>query len=120
MFDSLKAETLAKQNDLITEQADQKDPLGIGFLHLIPVFIKRLKTQRGLKRIFFFLNQVNNNVTLTDDHLEVMFTTTDEETRQIEQPIEYLIERTKHKCKRFCRFFSNEAELKQHHCELPI
>ena len=40
--------------------------------------------------------------------------------RQIEQPMECLIERTNHKCKRYTRFFSNEAVLKQHHCERPI
>ena len=40
--------------------------------------------------------------------------------RQIEQPMEYLIERTKHKCKRCTGFFSNEAALKQYHCEPQI
>ena len=40
------------------------------------------------------------NKNLTDDQLEAMFTATDEEMQQIEQPMEYLIERTKHKCKR--------------------
>ena len=40
--------------------------------------------------------------------------------RQIEQPMEYLIERTKLKCKRCTGFFSNEAALKQHHCEPQI
>ena len=29
-------------------------------------------------------------------------------------------ERTKHKCRRCTRFFSNEAALKQHHCEPQI
>ena len=60
------------------------------------------------------------NKTLTDDQLEVMFTATDEEMRQIEQPIECLIEKTKHKCKRCTRFFSNEAALKQHNRELQL
>ena len=46
--------------------------------------------------------------------------TTDEEMRQIEQPVECLIERTKHKCRRCTRFFSSEAALKQHHCEPQI
>ena len=55
---------------------------------------------------------------LTDNQLEAMFTETDEEMRKIEQPMECLIERTKHKCKRCTRFFSNEAALKQHPCEL--
>ena len=60
------------------------------------------------------------NKNLTDDQLEAMFTATDEDMRQIEQPLESLIERTKHKCKRCTRFFSNEAALKQHQCELQI
>ena len=60
------------------------------------------------------------NNTLTDDQLEATFTTTDEEMWQIEQPIECLIERTKHKCKRCTRFFSNQVTLEQHHCEPPI
>ena len=60
----------------------------------------------------------NNN--LTDDQLEAMFTVTDEEMRQIQQPMKCLIERTKHKCKSCTIFFSNEAALKQHHCEPPI
>ena len=37
----------------------------------------------------------NNN--LTDDQLEVMFTASDVEMQQIEQPMECLIERTKQK-----------------------
>ena len=49
-----------------------------------------------------------------------MFTATDEEMQQIEQPMECLIERTKHKRKRFTRFFSNDTALKLHHCEPPI
>ena len=40
--------------------------------------------------------------------------------QQIEQPIECLIERIKHKCKSCTRFFSNEAALKQHQCEPQI
>ena len=40
--------------------------------------------------------------------------------RQIEQPMECLAERTKHKCKRYTRFFSNKAALKQHQCEPKI
>ena len=55
---------------------------------------------------------------LTNDQLEAMFTATDGEIRKIEQTMEYLIERTKHKCKRCTRFFSNEAAL--NHCELSI
>ena len=39
---------------------------------------------------------------------------------QIEQPMECLIERTKHKCKGCTKFFSNGAALKQHHCESQI
>ena len=49
-----------------------------------------------------------------------MFATTDEEMQQIEQPMEFLMERNQNKCKRCTRFFSNEALLKQHHCEPPI
>ena len=60
------------------------------------------------------------NNTFTDDQLEAMFTATDDEMQQIEQPMECLIERTSHKCKRCTRFFSNEAALKQNHCEPPI
>ena len=60
------------------------------------------------------------NKNLTDDQLKAMFTATDEEMRQIEQPMECLIERTKYKCKRGTRFLSNEAALKQHHCEPQI
>ena len=60
------------------------------------------------------------NNTLTDDQLEAIFLATDEEMRQIEQPMKCLIERTKHKRKRCTRFFSNEAVLKQHHCKPPI
>ena len=59
------------------------------------------------------------NNSLTDNQLEAMFTATDEEMRKIEQPMECLIERTNHKCKRCTRFFSNEAALKQHHYEPP-
>ena len=60
------------------------------------------------------------NKNLTDDQVEARFTATDEEMRQIEQPMECLIERNKHKCKRSTRFFSNEAGLKQHYCEPQI
>ena len=60
------------------------------------------------------------NKNLTDDQLEAMFTATDEEMRQIEQPVECLIEKTKRKCKRCTRLFSNEAALKQHNCEPQI
>ena len=49
-----------------------------------------------------------------------MFTTTDEKMRQIEQPMECFLERNNRKYKRCKRFFSDEASLKQHHCELPI
>ena len=41
------------------------------------------------------------NKKLTDDQPEAILTVTDEEMRQIEQPIEYLIARTKHKCNSF-------------------
>ena len=51
------------------------------------------------------------NKNLTDYQLEAMFTGTDEEMQQTEQPMEYLIERSKHKCRRCTRFFSNEAAL---------
>ena len=60
------------------------------------------------------------NKSLTDDQLDTIFTETDEEIEQTEQPMECLIERTKHKCKRCTRFFSYEAVLKQHQCELQI
>ena len=60
------------------------------------------------------------NKNLTDDQLEAMFTATGEEMRQIEEPMECLIERTKHKCRRCTRFFSNEAVLKQQNCEPQI
>ena len=60
------------------------------------------------------------NKNLTDDQLEAMFRVTDEEMLQTEQPVECLIERTKHKCKRCTRFFSNKAALKQHHYEPQI
>ena len=49
-----------------------------------------------------------------------MFTATDEKMPQTDQLMECLIERTNHKCKRCTRFFSNEAALKQHHCEPSI
>ena len=60
------------------------------------------------------------NKNLTDNQLEATFTATDEEMRQIEQPIECLIKRTNHKRKSCTRFFSNESALKQHHCEPRI
>ena len=60
------------------------------------------------------------NKNLTDDKLEAMFTATDEEMQQIEQPMECLIERTKHKCKRCTRFVWNKAAFKQHQYELQI
>ena len=60
------------------------------------------------------------NKNLTDDQLEATFTATDEEMRQIEQPIECLIKRTNHKRKSCTRFFSNESALKQHHREPRI
>ena len=60
------------------------------------------------------------NNTLTDAQLEAMFVTTDKEMRHIKQRMECLIERTRHKCKRCTKFFSNEAGLRQHHCEPPI
>ena len=60
------------------------------------------------------------NKNLTHDQLEAMFTATDENMQQIEQPMEFLIERTKHKCKRCIRFFSSEAALKQHYFEPQI
>ena len=52
------------------------------------------------------------NNTLIDDQFEAMFTATDEEMRQTEQPMEFFLERTKHKCKRCTRFFSSEAAFK--------
>ena len=58
--------------------------------------------------------------TLTDAQLQVMFSTTDEEMQRIKQPMDWPIERTKHKCKKCVRFFSNETALKQHHFELPF
>ena len=60
------------------------------------------------------------NKNLTDDQLEAMFIETDEEMQQTEQPMECLIERTKHKCKMCTRFFSNKTALKQHQCERQI
>ena len=39
---------------------------------------------------------------------------------RLSKPMEYFIQRTKHKCKRCTRFFSNEAALNQYHCEPPI
>ena len=63
---------------------------------------------------------MGSNNALTDAQLEAIFATTDKEMRHIEQPMECLMERTQHKCRRCTRFFSNEAALKQHHCKPPI
>ena len=60
------------------------------------------------------------NNSLNNNQLKAMFPATDEEMQQIVQPMECLIERIKHKCKRCGRFFSNEAALKQHHWEPQI
>ena len=60
------------------------------------------------------------NKNLTDDQLKAMFTGTDEEMLHIGKPMECLIESTKHKRKRCCRFLSNKAALKQHHCKPQI
>ena len=61
------------------------------------------------------------NNTLTDAQSEAMFVTTVKEMRHIKQRMEEcLIERTRHKCKKCTKFFSNEAALRQHHCEPPI
>ena len=60
------------------------------------------------------------NKNLTNDQPQVMITATDEEMWQTEQPMTCLTERTKHKCQRCTRFFSNQAALKQHHCEPQI
>ena len=53
------------------------------------------------------------NNTLTNAELKVMLVVTEEE---IQQQMECPIERTQHKCRK-CATFSNEAALKQHHCE---
>ena len=60
------------------------------------------------------------NKILTNDQLKSMFTATDEEMQQTEEPMECFIERTKQKCKRCTKLLSNEAALKQHHCEPQI
>ena len=60
------------------------------------------------------------NKNLTNDQLKSMFTATDEEMQQTEEPMECFIERTKQKCKRCTKLLSNEAALKQHHCEPQI
>ena len=60
------------------------------------------------------------NSTLNESQLEAMFATTDEEMRQIEQPMDCRIERTQRKYKKCARFFSKEAALKEHQCEPPI
>ena len=65
------------------------------------------------------------NKNLTGDQLEAMFTAAYEEMRQIEQPTECLIERTKHKCRSYTRFLqtqmqtSNQKE-KCPHCSKTI
>ena len=55
------------------------------------------------------------NKNLTDNQLQAMFTATNEEMWELEQPIKCLTERTK--CN---RIFSNKAALNQHHCELQM
>ena len=55
------------------------------------------------------------NKNLTDNQLQAMFTATNEEMWELEQPIKCLTERTK--C---TRIFSNKAALNQHHCELQM
>ena len=60
------------------------------------------------------------NNTITDAQLEEIFPMTDDVKQQIEQLIEFPIERPQHKCKKCARFFSNKAALKQHHCKPPI
>ena len=57
---------------------------------------------------------------LTNDQLEAIFTATHKEMRQIEQPMQCLIERAKNKWKSCAKCFSNKAALKQHQCELQI
>ena len=52
------------------------------------------------------------NKNFTDDQLKAMFVVADEEMRLIEQPMECLIERIKHKCKRYTRLFSNNTTMK--------
>ena len=49
------------------------------------------------------------NKNLTKDQLEAMFTATDEEIQKIEQSMECLMERTKHKCKSCTRFFPKRS-----------
>ena len=49
-----------------------------------------------------------------------MFTATDKEMGHIEQPMEYLIERTNYKCKKCTKFFSNDVAVKQHQFESRI
>ena len=56
----------------------------------------------------------------TDAQLKAIFATTDDEMQHMEQTMDCPIERTKHKCKKCVRFFSNEDGLRQHHCEPPI
>ena len=60
------------------------------------------------------------NSTLTDAQLKSMFVMTDEEMRQVEQPMECLIDRTQHKCKRHTRFFSKETAINNTTVNLPL
>ena len=60
------------------------------------------------------------NKTLTNTQFKAMFATADNEMRLIKQPMECPIDRTKHKCKKCARFFSNKAALKQHPFKPPI
>ena len=63
---------------------------------------------------------MDSNKTLTNAQFKAMFATIDDEMKQIEQLMECPIERTKRKCKKCPRFFSNEATLKHHHFEPPM
>ena len=49
------------------------------------------------------------NKNLTDDQLEVMFTASDEEMLKIEQPMEYLIGKTKHKMQEVYQIFLKQS-----------
>ena len=60
------------------------------------------------------------NNTFTDGQRQAMFATTDEEMQYIEQRIDWPIERTQQKSKKYVRFFFNETAFKQHHFELPF
>ena len=59
------------------------------------------------------------NNTLTDNQLKATFTATDEEMRQTEQPMECLMERTKHKYKRCASFFSMKLRSSNTTVNLP-